>query len=62
MFLVTIYNNNTPIIINDTTTYESNRITGEVSQGINTIDSFTFSIYPTNVGYNHIQQFKTSRD
>lgn len=59
MFLVTIYNNNTPIIINDTTTYESNRITGEVSQGINTIDSFTFSIYPTNVGYNHIQQFKT---
>lgn len=59
MYLVTIYNNNIPIIINDTTTYESNRIIGEVSQGINTIDNFKFSIYPTNLGYNHIQQFKT---
>ena len=60
MYLVTIYNNNTPTIINDTTTYGLNRITGDVTQGINTIDSFTFSIYPTNAGYDYIQQWQTT--
>lgn len=59
MYLVTIYNDNNPIIINDTTTYGLNRITGDVTQGINTIDNFTFSIYPTNGGYNQIQQWHT---
>lgn len=60
MYLVTIYNNNTPIIINDTTTSGLNRITGDVTQGINTIDAFTFSIYPTNAGYNQIEQWRTT--
>lgn len=60
MYLVTIYNNNTPIIINDTTTSGLNRITGDVTQGINTIDDFAFSIYPTNAGYNQIEQWRTT--
>lgn len=59
MYLVQIYNDNSSIIINDTNINTSNRVTGEVSQGINSIDSFIFSIYPTNIGYNYIQQFKT---
>lgn len=60
MYLVTIYNDRIPIVINDTTTYGLDRITGDVTQGINTIDSFSFSIYPTNSGYNFIKQWKTT--
>ena len=60
MYLVTIYNDDVPIIINDTTTYGLDRITGDITQGINTIDNFTFSIYPTNTGYEHINQWKTT--
>lgn len=59
MFLVTIYNYNVPTVINDTTTYGQSRITGDITQGINTIDNFTFSIYPTNAGYNEITQWQT---
>lgn len=60
MYLVTIYNDDVPIVINDTTTYGLDRITGDITQGINTIDNFTFSIYPTNTGYEHINQWKTT--
>ena len=62
MYLVTIYNDNNSIIINDTTTYGLNRITGDVTQGINIIDNLTFSIYPTNTGYNEIYQWTTKID
>lgn len=60
MYLVRMYNDVNPITINDTTTSASDRVMGEVTQGINTINSFIFSIYPNNVGYHQIHQFKTN--
>lgn len=34
-------------------------LSGSVVQGINTIDSFTFTILPTNEGFAHLKDFKT---
>ena len=59
MYLVRIYDGQNLLTINDTTTSGNSRITGEVTQGINSIDNFVFSIYPTNVGYEQIRQLKT---
>lgn len=36
-----------------------NLMSGTVKQGINTIDSFSFTILPNNVGFNLIRDFKT---
>ena len=33
---------------------------GSVKQGINSIDSFSFTILPNNVGFNNIRDFKKS--
>lgn len=59
MYLVTIINNNVETIINEISTKTVNRISGTIKQGINTIDSFTFTILPNNKGYNLIFPIKT---
>lgn len=56
MYLVELkINNQTYPIHNDKVKLS----TGEIKQGINTINSFSFSILPNNVGFNKIQDFKT---
>lgn len=59
MYLVTIINNNVETVINEISTNTPNRISGTVKQGINCINSFTFTIYPNNVGYNLINPLST---
>lgn len=60
MFLVTIINNNVETVINSVSANkEAPRITGTVKQGINSIDSFSFTILPNNLGYNLIYPYKT---
>lgn len=60
MYEVTIVNDNIETVINAVSTYsEAPRITGTVKQGINSIDSFSFTIYPNNPGYGLIFPYKT---
>ncbi len=60
MYLVTIVNNNIETVINHVSiNNKANRISGTIKQGINCINSFTFTIYPNNVGYNLIFPIKT---
>ena len=59
MYLVTIINNGVETVINEVSTNSNNRISGTIKQGINTINSFTFTILPNNIGYNLIQPLKT---
>ena len=60
MYKVTIENNNIETIINEVSTDKyAQRITGTVKQGINSIDSFSFTILPNNIGYNLIFPMKT---
>lgn len=59
MYIVTIINNDVETIINHVSSNISDRITGTIKQGINCIDSFSFNIYPNNVGYNLIKSYST---
>ena len=60
MYEVKLINNDDEIIINAvSTSNEAPRITGQCKFGINTIDSFNFSILPNNSGFNYIQNLKT---
>lgn len=59
MYLVTIENNGVETIINEVSTNTNNRVSGTIKQGINTINSFTFTIYPNNEGYNLITPLST---
>ncbi|MDY3960163.1 phage tail protein [Romboutsia timonensis] len=59
MYIVTIINNNIETIINHVSADSPDRITGTIKQGINCIDSFTFTIYHNNVGYNLINPYST---
>ena len=60
MYEVKLINNNDEIIINAVSTNnEAPRITGQCKFGINTIDSFNFSILPNNNGFNFIKNLKT---
>lgn len=59
MYLVTIINNNVETVINEVSTKTDNRISGTIKQGINTINSFTFTILPNNQGYNLINPLST---
>lgn len=60
MYLVTIINDNVETVINAVSTdINAPRISGTIKQGINCIDSFTFSILPNNQGYNLIFPYKT---
>lgn len=59
MYLVTIINNGVETAINEVSTKTDNRISGTIKQGINTINSFTFTILPNNTGYNLINPLST---
>lgn len=59
MYLVTIINNDVETVINEVSTNTDNRISGTIKQGINCINSFTFTIYPNNQGYNLINPLST---
>lgn len=59
MYLVTIINNNIETVINEISTNTPNRISGTIKQGINCINSFTFTILPNNIGYNLIEPITT---
>ena len=60
MYLVTIINNGLETIINHVSTNnKTNRISGTIKQGINTINSFTFTILPNNSGYSLIEPLST---
>ena len=59
MYLVTIINNGVETTINEVSTNSDNRISGTIKQGINTINSFTFTILPNNNGYNLITPLST---
>ena len=59
MYLVTIINDNVETVINEISTNTNNRVSGTIKQGINTINSFTFTIYPNNQGYNLINPLST---
>ena len=51
MYLVTIKTEGKEFIINEISTRTKNRIEGTIKQGINSIDSFEFTIYPDNIGH-----------
>lgn len=59
MYLVKIFNNNIETIINHVSINSEDRISGTIKKGINSFDSFTFTIYPPNKGYNLIKPYKT---
>ena len=60
MYLVKIINDGVETIINHVSTNnKSNRISGTIKQGINCINSFTFTIYPNNSGYHLIIPYRT---
>ena len=59
MYLVTIENNGVETVINEVSTNTDNRVSGTIKQGINTINSFTFTILPNNQGYNLINPMTT---
>lgn len=59
MYLVTIKTNGVEYLINELSSRTENRIEGTIRQGINTIDSFEFTIYPNNIGYNQIIPYRT---
>ena len=59
MYLVTIINDNVETVINEVSTNTNNRVSGTIKQAINTINSFTFTIYPNNRGYNLINPLTT---
>lgn len=59
MYLVKIINNDIETIINQVAISSEERISGTIKKGINSFDSFTFSIYPNNIGYNLIYPYKT---
>lgn len=59
MYIVTIINDNVETIINHVYADSSYRITGTIKQGINCINTFTFTIYPNNIGYNLIKSYST---
>ena len=60
MYEVKIINDSNETIINAvSTSSEAPRITGQCKFGINTIDSFTFTILPDNHGYDLLKDLKT---
>ena len=59
MYLVTIINNDVETVINEVSTNTNNRVSVTIKPGINTINSFTFTIYPNNQGYNLINPLST---
>lgn len=64
MYQVTIKNDNQETIINAVSTdIEAPRLlSGNIKHGINTIDSFSFTITPNNAGYSKLNYLKTGID
>lgn len=52
MYRIELQLNNREYVLEDLTS-------GEVKQGVNTIDSFSFTVLPNNIGFNLIRDFKT---
>lgn len=60
MYEVVIINDTKEIVINAVSSDKNApRITGNIKKGINSFDSFTFTIYSNNQGYYKINPFKT---
>lgn len=60
MYEVILENNGEKVVINAASTnIEAPRIIGEIKQGINSIDSFSFTILPNNPGYDALYPLKT---
>ncbi len=60
MYLVKLINEDIETYINTVSIHpHAPRITGTMKFGINTIDSFTFNIFPNNEGYSKIHALKT---
>ena len=61
MFKITLYNDNEMVIIHEPYVSKTKRKikTGQVTLGINTIDTFSFSLYPNNQGFNKLYDYKT---
>ncbi len=57
MYIVTIKNGNETTTIHG---YEHKLSSGKIVKGINTIDSFTFTILPSNPGFNKLFDYKTT--
>lgn len=56
MYIATLYNNGIPTEIHG----EDQKLkTGSVVKGINVIDTFSFTVLPSNNGFNRIDEFKT---
>lgn len=56
MYIVTLYNDNRVLEIHNQT---EKLYSGQVVKGINTIDSFSFSLLPSNVGFYALRDFMT---
>lgn len=59
MYITTIYNNGIPTEIHGE---EQKLSSGNVVKGINTIDAFSFSIFPSNSGFYRLNEFTTLVD
>ena len=60
MYRVTIINNTTRTIINEpSTSKEAPKISGSITEAINSINKFNFTIYPDNSGYELISDYVT---
>lgn len=60
MYEVVLINDMKEMVVNAVSSnINAPRITGSIKKGINTIDSFTFSILPNNPGHNKIYPLKT---
>ena len=59
MYLVTIYNDGIPTEIHNE---EKKLKSGTVVKGINTIDSLSMSLLPSNIGFNRLREFTTLVD
>ena len=56
MYIVTISNNGVETQIHNV---KQKLVNGSVAKGINSIDAFSFTIYPSNVGFDELRTYKT---
>lgn len=61
MFKITLYNDNEKVIIHEPYVSKTKRKikSGQVTLGINAIDTFSFSLYPNNQGFNKLHDCRT---
>ncbi len=59
MHIITLYNADENVVINDIKDSASPKVTGVINQEINAIDSIEFNIYPDNPGYDFVDAFRT---